>query len=62
VPKPAIDKFVFLKSMDNLKGVLVDDLSMDGRNEIVDMDRNDLYVMRYRPIDNYVESSQIQLI
>jgi len=32
------------------------------RNEIVDIDKNDLYVMRYKPIGNYVSSGQIQLI
>ena len=31
-------------------------------NEIVDMEKNDLYVMRYKPIGNYVNSSEIQLI
>jgi hypothetical protein len=62
VPKPDLDTFVILKSLDNLRGVLIDDLSMDGRNEIVDMDKEDLHIMRYRPVDNYVEAGQIQLI
>lgn len=35
---------------------------MDGRNEIIDMDANDLFVMRYKPIGNYVNAGQIQLI
>lgn len=32
------------------------------RNEIVDMDKGDLYIMRYKPIGNYVNSGEIQLI
>ena len=57
-----MDKFIFLKAADNLKGILIDDLQMDGRNEIIDMEHDDLYVMRYNPIRNYVNSGQIQLI
>ena len=38
------------------------DMNHDGRNEIIDMDKNDLYIMRYKPIGNYVNSGEIQLI
>ena len=62
MPAPNLDKFVFLQATDNLKGILIDDIQMDGRNEIVDMELGDLYVMRYNPIRNYVNSGQIQLI
>lgn len=62
MPKPDLDRFVFLKSQENLRGILVDDMSLDGRNEIVDMDKDDLYIMRYKPIGNYVNSGEIQLI
>jgi hypothetical protein len=57
-----LDKFVFLKAADNLKGILIDDLQADGRNEIIDMELGDLYVMRYNPIRNYVSSGQIELL
>lgn len=62
MPKPDMDRFVFLKAQESLRGILVDDMSLDGRNEIVDMDKNDLYIMRYKPIGNYVNSGEIQLI
>lgn len=62
MPKPDLDKFVFLKANENVRGILVDDINMDGRNEIIDMDKNDLYVIRYKPIGNYVNSEEIQLI
>ena len=32
------------------------------RHEIIDVDKNDLYVMRYKPIGNHVISGQVQLI
>jgi hypothetical protein len=62
VPAPHLDKFLFLRAADNLKGILIDDLQTDGRNEIIDMELGDLYVMRYNPIRNYVNSGQIELI
>jgi len=62
VPKPDLNRFVFLKSEEAVRGILVDDMNLDGRNEIIDMDKNDLYVMRYKPIGNYVNSGEIQLI
>jgi GINS complex subunit 4 len=62
MPKPDLNKFIFFKSLDNLRGILIDDMSMDGRNEIIDIDKNDLYVMRYKPIGSYVASGQVQLI
>ena len=45
MPKPDLNKFIFLKSLDNLRGILIDDMNLDGRNEIVDIDKDDLYVM-----------------
>ncbi|RNA08804.1 DNA replication complex GINS SLD5 [Brachionus plicatilis] len=62
VPRPDMDKFVFLKTMDSIKGILIDDMTNDGRNEIIDMDKDDLYIMRYNPIKSYVNSGEIQLI
>jgi len=62
MPQPDLNKFVFLRSHDDLRGILIDDMSSDGRNEIIDMEKNDLYVMRYKPIGNYVNSGEIQLI
>ena len=41
---------------------MIDDMYMDGRNEIIDIDKGDLYVMRYKPISNYVNSSKVELI
>ena len=32
------------------------------RNEIIDMDKNDLYIISYKPIGNYTNSEEIQLI
>lgn len=62
VPKPELDRFVFLKAQENVRGILLDDMNYDGRNEIIDMDKNDLYIMRYKPIGNYVSSGEVQLI
>lgn len=31
-------------------------------NEILDIEKNDVIVMRYKPVKNYVQSDQIQLI
>jgi hypothetical protein len=31
VTKPDMDKFVFLRANENVRGVLVDDMNMDGR-------------------------------
>ena len=31
VPRPDHDRFVFLQSQENLRGILVDDMSLDGR-------------------------------
>jgi hypothetical protein len=87
VPSPDLNKFVFFKSLENVRGVLIDDMSSDGRyiisinfflkinnyhnyflntnlfrSEIIDIDKNDLFVMRYKPIGNYVKSDQMQLI
>ena len=62
MPRPDLDKFVFLKSVDNIKGILIDDMTNDGRNEIIDMTKGDLYIMRYNPIKTYVNSNEIQLI
>lgn len=62
MPRPDLDKFVFLKSVENIKGILIDDMTNDGRNEIIDMAKGDLYIMRYNPIKSYVNSNEIQLI
>lgn len=31
VPSPDLNKFVFFKSLENIRGVLIDDMSSDGR-------------------------------
>lgn len=31
MPKPDVDKFVFFRALDSVKGVMVDDLASDGR-------------------------------
>jgi len=31
VPKPDLDKFVFLRANENVRGILVDDMNADGR-------------------------------
>jgi GINS complex subunit 4 len=62
MPTPDLNRFVFLRSHEPVRGILVDDLNLDGRNEIIDMDKDDLYVMRYKPIGNYVNSGEIQLV
>lgn len=62
MPNPDLNKFVFLKAQEDLRGILVDDMNLDGRNEILDMEKKDLYVMRYKPIGNYVNSGEVQLI
>ncbi|KAH9490991.1 DNA replication complex GINS protein SLD5, partial [Bulinus truncatus] len=59
---PNMDSFVFLKVNENTENVLVEEETADAREEIMDFDKGDQHIMRYKPIASLVESGAVSLI
>ncbi|KAK0047125.1 DNA replication complex GINS protein SLD5 [Biomphalaria pfeifferi] len=59
---PNLDSYVFLKVNENTENVLVEEETVDAREEIMDFEKGDQHIMRYKPIASLVESGAVSLI
>ncbi|XP_055863347.1 DNA replication complex GINS protein SLD5-like [Biomphalaria glabrata] len=59
---PNLDSYVFLKVNENTENVLVEEETVDAREEIMDFEKGDQHIMRYKPIASLVESGGVSLI
>lgn len=60
--RPNLDKYVFLQVNESTDGVLVEEETLDTGEEIVDLEKGDQHIMRYRPILPLVNSGAVSLI
>ena len=60
--QPNLDKYVFLRVNEATEGVLVEEETLDTGEEIVDLEKGDQHIMRYRPILPLVNSEAVSLI
>ncbi|XP_045190754.2 DNA replication complex GINS protein SLD5-like [Mercenaria mercenaria] len=60
--RPNLDKYVFLRVNESTDGVLVEEETLDTGEEIVDLEKGDQHIMRYRPMMSLVNSGAVSLI
>ncbi|VDI55622.1 GINS complex subunit 4 [Mytilus galloprovincialis] len=60
--KPNLEKYVFMKVIEDTDGVLVEEETLDTGEEIVDLQKGDQHIMRYKPIASLVSSGAVTLI
>lgn len=61
--KPNIDSYVFLEAKQNCPGVLLEEDTIEGKEEeIVDLKAGSQHLMKYRPISQLVKSGSVNLI
>ncbi|KAH3802978.1 hypothetical protein DPMN_156676, partial [Dreissena polymorpha] len=61
-PRPNLDKYVFLRVNVATDGVLVEEETLDTGEEIVDLEKGDQHIMRYKPMMSLVNSGAVSLI
>ncbi|XP_052770579.1 DNA replication complex GINS protein SLD5-like [Mya arenaria] len=61
-PRPNLDKYVFLRVNESTDGVLVEEETLDTGEEIVDLEKGDQHIMRYKPLLPLVASGAVSLI
>ncbi|XP_063224882.1 DNA replication complex GINS protein SLD5 [Bacillus rossius redtenbacheri] len=59
--KPNISSFVFLRSKQNVSGVVVEG-DVENRDEEIDLEEGSQHIMQYKTVQELVKSGQIQLI
>ncbi|XP_048747452.1 DNA replication complex GINS protein SLD5-like [Ostrea edulis] len=60
--RPNLDSYVFLRVNENTDGVLVEEETLDTGEEIVDLQKGDQHIMRYKPLSALVTSGAVTLI
>ncbi|XP_021341430.1 DNA replication complex GINS protein SLD5-like [Mizuhopecten yessoensis] len=60
--RPNMDKYVFLQVNDDTEGVLVEEETLETGEEIVDLQKGDQHIMRYKPMAPLVSSGAVTLI
>ncbi|KAL5021724.1 hypothetical protein ScPMuIL_000879 [Solemya velum] len=60
--RPNLDSYVFLRVAEDTQGVLVEEETVDTGEEIVDLEKGDQHIMRYRPVVPLVASGAVTLI
>eukprot|EP00249_Psilotum_nudum_P011420 c23163_g1_i1 orf=240-929(+) len=58
IPEPQLDTFVFCRSKGDIGSLQLDDKG----DETVDLLADDLYILRYRPIQKLLEADRIELV
>ncbi|CAL1530968.1 unnamed protein product [Lymnaea stagnalis] len=59
---PNLDSYVFLKVNDRTENVLVEEETVDVGEEIMDFEKGDQHIMRYKPVASLIESGAVSLI
>lgn len=60
--RPNLDSYVFLRVIEDTDGVLVEEETLDTGEEIVDLQKGDQHIMRYKPLSGLVMSGAVSLI
>ncbi|XP_041370292.1 DNA replication complex GINS protein SLD5-like [Gigantopelta aegis] len=62
VIRPNLDSYVFVRVNEDAEGVLVEEETLDTGEEIVDLQKNDQHIMRYKPLAALISSGTVSLI
>ncbi|ESO90396.1 hypothetical protein LOTGIDRAFT_164323 [Lottia gigantea] len=62
VIKSNLDSYVFLQVNEETQGILIEEETLETGEEIVDLEKNDQHIMRYRPLAPHVNSGAVSLI
>ncbi|CAH1784883.1 unnamed protein product [Owenia fusiformis] len=60
--RPNLDSYVFLRVNQNTEGVLVDEETIEAREEIIDLEKGNQHIIKYRPVAPLVNSAAVALI
>ncbi|KAL8592132.1 hypothetical protein ACOMHN_033503 [Nucella lapillus] len=60
--KPKLDSYIFLRVNENTENVLVEEDTLEAGEEIIDMEKGDQHIIRYKPIASLVHSGAVSLI
>ncbi|PVD29492.1 hypothetical protein C0Q70_08743 [Pomacea canaliculata] len=60
--KPNLDSYVFLRVNQSTQNVLIDDDNIDAGDEIIDLEKGDQHILRYKPVASLVASGAVSLI
>lgn len=61
-PKPNLNAAVFVKALENIQGVFIEDEAGRGRDEEYDMEKGSQHILRYKSISHLVQSGALKLI
>lgn len=61
-PKPNENAAVFVKVVDSVTGVFIEDEAGRGRDEEYDMEKDSLHILRYKAVAHLVQSGEVQLV
>ena len=59
---PNLDSYVFLKVNTDVEGVMIEEETVDNREEVIDLQEGERRVIRYKPISSLITSSDVTLI
>ncbi|ELU00542.1 hypothetical protein CAPTEDRAFT_134795, partial [Capitella teleta] len=59
---PNLDSFVFLQVKEDVEGVMVEDNTPDSREEVINLEKGDQHITRYKPIAPLITSNAVVLI
>ncbi|XP_076439737.1 DNA replication complex GINS protein SLD5-like [Babylonia areolata] len=60
--KPKLDSYVFLRVKESSENVLVEEDTIDAGEELIDLEKGDQHIIRYKPIASLVHSGAVSLI
>lgn len=61
LPEPNPDSFVFVKAEKDLRGVLLEDPTLQGNDEEVDMDQGSQHLMLYSSAESLIKNGSLRL-
>ncbi|XP_013397913.1 DNA replication complex GINS protein SLD5-like [Lingula anatina] len=62
VMRPNLDSYVFLRVNEDTAGVLVEEETAEAGEEVIDLEKGDQLIIRYRPVATLVDSGAVGLI
>ncbi|CAD5122457.1 DgyrCDS10880 [Dimorphilus gyrociliatus] len=60
--KPNLDEYVFFRVNQDVEGVLVEEETVDNREEVIDLKKGEQHIMRYKIIRPLAETGAVSLI
>ena len=61
-PKPNLNTAVFVKAVDDVQGVYIEDEAGREREEEYDMEKNSQLVLRYKSVSHLIQSGAVKLV